>query len=88
MSWDLSSEEIIVSKLEGQQQTIMMFSRKIKELEAMVAATEISLKIATKALEDAENCLVCLPIGDPSELVESTYKIVNVALETLKHHRE
>jgi hypothetical protein len=44
MSWDLSSEEVICSKLENQQRTIEMFSRKIKALEE-------KLKVAVEALE-------------------------------------
>lgn len=40
MSWDLSSEDVICDKLESQQRTIEMFSRKIKELEAKLLVTE------------------------------------------------
>ncbi len=40
MSWDFSSEEVIVEKLESQQRTIFAFSKKIKELEEKLAAFE------------------------------------------------
>jgi hypothetical protein len=44
MSWDFSSEEVIVDKLESQQRVIFAFTKKIKDLEAKLA-------IAVEALE-------------------------------------
>lgn len=34
MSWDLSSEDVIIAKLESQQRTIEMFSKAITKLKA------------------------------------------------------
>ena len=44
MSWDLSSEEVIVDKLENQQRTIFAFSKKIKGLEEKLDARKESYK--------------------------------------------
>lgn len=33
------------------------------------------------ALQEAENCLVCLPIGNPSEICENTHQIVHDAMQ-------
>ena len=41
MSWDLSSEEVIVDKLESQQRTIEIFSKKLIELAKYKQAYEI-----------------------------------------------
>ena len=40
MSWDFSSEEVIVEKLESQQRTIFAFSKKIKDLEAKLSQSQ------------------------------------------------
>ena len=40
MSWDLSSEEAVVNKLEAQQKTLFAFAKKIKELEKKIRELE------------------------------------------------
>ena len=49
MSWDLSSEEVICSKLESQQTTIFAFSKKIKDLETKNDELEKKFKEAFEA---------------------------------------
>ena len=64
MSWDFSSEEAIVNKLESQQRTIEMFSKKIKSLEDENLQLKGQLnKAEEKLLIISENddsvCLCC-----------------------------
>ena len=77
MSWDLSSEEVITNKLESQQKTIFVFTKKIKQLEEQII--ELKKKVQMNIHNSAFNGLM----SENKELKEALDWSTTIAMEAL-----
>jgi hypothetical protein len=65
VSWDLSSEDVIVNKLEAQHATILLFSKKIKDLQARISEADELLKV----MPHSSLCNLSMGINMPCDCI-------------------